>query len=62
MYGDYNLYGRQQTGFDNSIDRSFYGHWRNPEYQEMCQDVELSERESQERNDNSNSADDSLPF
>ena len=45
MYGDYNSYGRQQTGFDNSIDHSTFGNWRNPEYQEMCQEVEMLERE-----------------
>lgn len=67
MYGDYNSHGRQQTGFDNSIDHSTFGHWTNPEYQEMCQEVELIERENQERNNNNqeestNNSDNSLPF
>lgn len=66
MYGDYNSYGRQQTGFDNGFDHSVFGHWRNPEYQEMCQSVEELERENSERHknqsENSNNADDSLPF
>ena len=66
MYGDYNSYGRQQTGFENSIDHSTFGHWRNPEYQEMCQEVEMSERENAERSkskiENSDNTDDSLPF
>ena len=66
MYGDYNSYGRQQTGFENSIDHSTFGHWRNPEYQEMCQEVEMSERENAERSksqiENSYNTDDSLPF
>ena len=47
MYGDYNLHGRIQTGFDNGFDHQDFGHWRNPEYQEMCQEIEVSERESQ---------------
>lgn len=46
---DYNQYGRQQTGFDNSIDHSLFGHWRNPEYQELCQAAEQIERENYER-------------
>jgi len=61
----YNQYGREQTGFDNSIDHSTFGHWRNPEYQEMCQDAEMIERENQERNNSQNEKvndDDSLPF
>ena len=66
MYGDYNSYGRQQTGFDNSIDHSAFGHWRNPEYQEICQNVEELERGNAElhknQDDNSNNTDDSLPF
>ncbi len=66
MYGDYNSYGRQQTGFDNSIDHSTFGHWRNPEYQEMCQNFEELERENAElyknQDGNSNNTDDSLPF
>lgn len=66
MYADYNSYGRQQTGFDNSIDHSTFGHWRNPEYQEMCQNVEELDHENAERSkyqdDNSNNTDDSLPF
>lgn len=45
----YNSYGRQQTGFDNSIDHSLFGHWRNPEYQGMCQDAEMIERDENER-------------
>ena len=27
MYGDYNSYGGQQTGFDNGFDHSSFGHW-----------------------------------
>lgn len=45
----YNSHGQQQTGFDNSIDHSFYGHWSNQEYQQLCQDAERNEREQQEQ-------------
>ena len=65
MYGDYNSYGRQQTGFDNSIDHLTFGNWRNSEYQEICQEAEISERENAERykkSENSENKDDSLPF
>lgn len=48
---DYNQYGREQTGFDNSIDHSTFGHWSNPEYQQICQDAEMIAREEQERNE-----------
>lgn len=61
----YNHYGREQTGFNNSIDHSMFGRWRNPEYQEMCQEVEMIERENQERNNSQIEKvndDDSLPF
>ena len=61
----YNHYGREQTGFDNSIDHSMFGHQRNPEYQEMCQDSEMIERENQERNNSQSEKvnnDDLLPF
>lgn len=47
---DYNAYGRQQTGFDNSLDHSTFGHWSNPEYQQLQQDAELIDRERQEAN------------
>ena len=63
----YNRYGQVQTGFDNSIDHSMFGHWRNPEYQELCQEAEMIEREKQEMNeqpkDNKSTDDvDWLPF
>lgn len=38
----YNNYGQQQTGFDNLIDHSLYGHWSNPEYQQDSQEFEES--------------------
>ena len=66
MYGDYNSYGRQQTGFDNGFDHSSFVHWSNPEYQEMCQNVEELERENAERyknqNESSTDIDTTLPF
>lgn len=31
---------KQQTGFDNSLDHQEFGHWRNPEYQQLQQDIE----------------------
>lgn len=65
MYGDYNQYGRQETGFSNGFDHSIFGHWSNPEYQEMCQDIEQHEKEISEmyKNDTDNkSCDDGLPF
>lgn len=43
---EYNQYGREQTGFDNSIDHSLFGHWSNPEYQQLCQDAELIDRQN----------------
>ena len=63
----YNRYGKIQTGFDNSIDHPMFGHWRNPEYQELYQEVEMIERENQEMNeqpkDNTSTDDDDwLPF
>ncbi len=33
----YNTLGQNMTGFENSIDHSMFGHWSNPEYQELCQ-------------------------
>jgi hypothetical protein len=62
MYGDYNLHGRIQTGFDNGFDHQDFGHWRNPEYQEMCQEIEVSEREKSEQNNNNLVNNDDLPF
>lgn len=45
MYRDkYNSYGRQQTGFDSETERSFYGHWKNPEYSFEQQEIEHSQR------------------
>ena len=44
----YNRYGRQETGFENAIDHGMFGHWRNPEYQEMQQDYENYQREQAE--------------
>ena len=44
----YNNYGQQQTGFSNSIDHQWYGHWSNPEYQENCQLAEMTEEEFEE--------------
>lgn len=41
---NYNQKGRIETGFDNSLDHSTFGHWRNPEYQELNQDYELHEQ------------------
>ena len=63
----YNRRGEVQTRFDNSIDHSMFGHWRNPEYQELCQKAEMIEREKQEMNeqpkDNKSTDDDDwLPF
>jgi len=34
----YNNHGQQMTGFSNSIDHSLFGHWSNPEYQDMFKD------------------------
>jgi len=31
----YSDYGRMMTGFSSGNERSFYGHWKNPEYQEQ---------------------------
>ena len=36
----YNNYGRQMTGFDSGIENSTFGHWRNPEYQQLNQDCD----------------------
>lgn len=38
---EYSEYGRQQTGFDNAIDHSMFGHWSNPEYQELDNEQEI---------------------
>jgi len=62
MYGDYNLNGRIQTGFENGFDHSTFGHWRNPEYQEICQEIEMSEREKPEQINNNSVKIDDLPF
>lgn len=61
---DYNRHGQVQTGFDNSIDHSTFGHWRNPEYQEMCQSEEETQRLQSEIYivDRSLCEDDGLPF
>jgi predicted ATP-grasp superfamily ATP-dependent carboligase len=44
-----------------------FGHWRNPEYQELCQEAEMIEREKQEmseqaKDNNSTDDEDWLPF
>lgn len=31
----------REDGFRNDIEKSFYGHWRNLEYQQNCQDEEF---------------------
>ncbi len=36
----YNSRMQIETGFDNSIDHSLFGNWKNPEYQLICQDEE----------------------
>lgn len=33
----YNDYWYMMTGFENSIDHTMFGHWRNTEYQELQQ-------------------------
>jgi len=38
---EYSEYGRQQTGFDNAIDHSTFGHWSNPEYQLLDNEQEI---------------------
>ena len=69
----YSDYGRMMTGFDSGNDRSFYGHWSNPEYQENEMLANMSEEECQaylkkknEKNQetklDSGSFDDPLPF
>ena len=66
-------YGRMMTGFDTGTERSFYGHWTNPEYQEQEMFVNMSEDEyqaylkkqsekKQETKLDSENFDDSLPF
>lgn len=37
----YNQLGRMMTGFDSGIEHSMFGHWSNPEYQQICQDALL---------------------
>lgn len=32
----YSNYGRQTTGFDSGIENKTFGHWSNPEYQQLC--------------------------
>lgn len=69
----YSDYGRMMTGFDSGNDRSFYGHWSNPEYQENEYVANIGEEEyrdylkkqgekKQETKLNSENLDDSLPF
>ena len=48
MFGKYNLKGRIETGFDNYGDHMNYGHPSNPEYQQECQDAEMTDRINQE--------------
>lgn len=40
MYPRYDHHGRMMTGFDGPIERSTFGHWSNPEYQQLEQDHE----------------------
>lgn len=66
----YNNYGQMMTGFDNSIDRSLYGHWRNTEYQEYQQLANMTDEEyqlylkkqNQKVEYKPNDIDDDLPF
>lgn len=66
-------YGRMMTGFDTGTERSFYGHWSNPEYQENEMLANMSETEYQayekrqsdkqhETKLDSENFEDSLPF
>ena len=48
MFGKYNQKGIKETGFDNYGDHVTYGHPSNPEYQQECQDAEMTERINQE--------------
>lgn len=32
------VFGQQMTGFDSGTEHLMFGHWRNPEYQSLCQD------------------------
>ena len=69
----YSDYGQMMTGFSSGNERSFYGHWKNPEYQEFDMVDNMSEEEyqaylknkseeEQETKLNSEDYDDSLPF
>ncbi len=48
MFGKYNQKGIKETGFDNYGDHFNYGHPSNPEYQQECQDADMSDRINQE--------------
>lgn len=58
----YNDYGYMMTGFENSIDHAMFGHWLNPEYQELQQMDSESQKQLTNLNQSERIDEEYIPF